>query len=77
VDRRRQSANGANGSDVEDASLPLPDHLFIDWFCDREKAAYVRIDDLVPGPIRGGREVIATIDGRVVNQDVNSLPPFD
>ena len=74
MNRGRQRAQGADGSDVEDASLPLANHLFVDRLGDGEEAAHVRIDDFVPGAVGGGGKVIAAIDGRVVDEDIDAAP---
>src|SRR6185369_9728909 len=74
---RRQCAHRADRSDVEDGSLPLPDHLFVDRLRYGKEAIDVRVDHFVPGAVGGGGEVVAAIDGRIVDEDVNPAPLLD
>ena len=77
MNRSRQRSHGADGSDVEDASLPLPDHLFVDRFGYCEETADVCINHFVPGAVGGGSEIIAAIDRRVVDQNIDAAPLLD
>ena len=73
----RQRAHRADGSDVEDDSLPLPDHLFVDRLGDGKQTVDVGVNHFVPGAIGRGGEVVAAIDGRVVDEDVDAAPLLD
>ena len=77
VDRRRQGAHRADRSDVENDSLSLPDHLFVDRFGDGKETTDVGVNHFVPGAIGRGREVVAAIDGRVVDENVDAAPLLD
>src|SRR3989442_14637061 len=71
---RRQGAQGANRGNVENTSLALPDHFFVDRFSDSEQAVDICMNHFVPGAVRGGGKVITAVDCRVINQDINAAP---
>jgi hypothetical protein len=52
----------------------LPDHLFVNWFSDSKEAADVSVDYFIPGTVGRSSKVIATIDGRIVYQNVDTAP---
>src|ERR1044071_8538899 len=74
VDGRGERADGPDGGDVEDRALALPNHLFINRLGDGEEAVDVRVDDRVPRAVGGGGEVVAAVDGGVVDGDVQPVP---
>src|ERR1044071_1188707 len=74
VDGRGERADGPDGGDVEDRALALPNHLFINRLGDGEEAVDVGVDDRVPGAVGGGGEVVAAVDGGVVDEDVQAAP---
>src|SRR6266849_5618247 len=51
VDGSGQRPHRANGSDIEDASLPLPNHLLVDGLRYCEETSDIRVDYLVPGAV--------------------------
>jgi len=71
--RCRQCSNRANRSNVEDATGPLANHLFVNWFGHGKKTADVRIDDLIPGTIRRRRKIVAAIDGCVIDDNIEPI----
>ena len=77
VDRSRQRAHRADGSDVENHSLPLPDHLLVYRLRYGEQTVDVCVDHFVPRAIGGSSEVVATVDGGVVDENVDPAPLFD
>src|ERR1051325_1355230 len=72
-----QSPDRSDGSDVEDRSLALANHLLIDGLGDGEQPVDVGIDDLVPGAVSGRGKIVAAIDGGVIDKDVYALPLLD
>src|SRR5581483_391194 len=74
---RRQRANRADGSNVEDAAGALPDHLLVDRFGYREETPDVRADYFIPRTIGCRRKIIAAINGCVINEDVDAAPFLD
>src|SRR3712207_7845403 len=48
--------SGADGGDVENRALALPDHLLVNRLGDGEEAVDVRVDDEVPRAVGGGGE---------------------
>src|SRR6185295_16795327 len=74
VNSGRKGPHSANGSNIQNTSLPLPNHLLVNRFRNREEAAYVSIDHFVPGAVGGGGKVIAAIDCSIVDQNVYAAP---
>ncbi len=52
----------------------LPNHLLVHRLSNGEQAADIGADDFVPGAISRGREIIAAIDGRIVDEDIYAAP---
>ena len=52
----------------------MANHLLVNRLCHSEETTHVGIDYLVPCPISCGREIIAAVDGRIVNQNVDPAP---
>src|SRR5881275_487308 len=69
-----QSAHRADGSDVENDSLPLANHLLVDRFGNREKTVHIRVNHFIPGAVGGRGEVVTAINGGVVDEDVDAAP---
>ncbi len=71
---RRQGPHSADGSDVENASLSLPDHLLVNRLGDGEKTVDIRVDHFVPRAVGRSGKVIAAIDGSVIDQNIDAAP---
>ena len=74
MDGGRQRAHRTNRRDVEDDSFSLANHLLVNRFGNREETVDVRVNHFVPRAIRGGGEVVAAIDRRVVDENVDAAP---
>src|SRR6185295_5570502 len=70
----RQGPHRADGSNIQNTSLPLANHLLVNRFGDCEETANVSIDNFVPGAVGGGREVVAAINGSIVDQNIYPAP---
>src|ERR1043165_2211630 len=77
VDGRGERADGPDGGDVEDGAFALADHLLVDGLGDGEEAVDVGVDDIVPSAVGRGGEVVAAVDGGVVDEDVDAAPLSD
>src|ERR1051325_11541256 len=75
--RGRQGPHRTNRSYIENLTVPLPDHLLVDWLSHGEQAAHVRINHLIPRAIGGGGKIVAAIDGGIVDQDIDPAPFVD
>src|SRR5262245_18034447 len=73
----RQRAHRADGRDVENHSLSLPDHLFVHRLGHRKQTVDVRVNHFVPGAVGRGREVVAAVDGGVVDENIDAAPFLD
>ena len=73
----RQRSHCANRGDVEDHSAPLPDHLFVDRLRHGKQTVNIRVNHFVPCAIGRGGEVVAAIDGRVIDENVDAAPLLD
>src|SRR5262245_41476119 len=73
----RKGAHRPDGSDVEDDSLALPDHLFVDRLGNGKQTVNIRVNHFIPRAVRGGGEVVAAIDGGVVDENIDTAPLFD
>src|SRR5215203_2857922 len=74
MNRRRQRSHCADRGDIENDSLALPDHLFVNRFGDRKQAVDVSMNYFVPGAISCCSEVVAAVDGGVVHENVDPTP---
>ena len=74
---RRQRTQGADGSDVEDTSRAFADHLSIDRLRHGKQTVDIRVNDLVPGTVSGSCEVVAAVDRRIVDENVDAAPLLD
>jgi hypothetical protein len=77
VNCRRQCSHGADGSDVKYASLPLADHLFVDWFGYGEETVNIGMNHFIPGAVRSSGKVVSAVNGRVIYQDIYPAPLLD
>lgn len=55
----------------------MPDHPFVEWLGDREKAVNVRVDNPVPRSVGSGGEVVSLVYRRVIHQDIDPAPFFN
>jgi hypothetical protein len=74
VDGSGERADRADGGDVENRALALADHLLVDRLRHGEEAADVRSDHFVPGAVGRRREIVAPVDRRVVDENINAAP---
>src|SRR5258705_6022922 len=72
-----QGSHRSDRGDVEDASLPLPDHLLVNWLCNGKQTVDVSVDHFVPGAVRRGGEVVAAVYCSVIHKDIDATPLFD
>src|SRR5262245_47668939 len=76
MDRRRQGAYGADAGQVQNLAGALAHHELEDRLGGVEQTVDVGVDYFVPGALGHRCEVVAPVDGRVVDQNVNATELF-
>jgi hypothetical protein len=73
----RERTNSADRGDIENCTLALANHLFVDRLRHGEEAADVCVDHFVPRAVGGRRKIIAPVDRRVVDENIDAAPFLD
>src|SRR6266404_350244 len=70
----RQCAQSPNGSDVKNASLPLADHLLVDWFGYSKETIDIGVNHFIPGAVGSSGKVVSAVYSSVVYQYIYPAP---